>query len=383
MDKQQAKFKSITCIGNGWFPTMPGGLNRYVYELIHHLAKQQNKIELCGVGLPSIAPNTDVKLTNLADPNHSLLQRFWLSRQNFKNRYLTQPDAINLHFALYDFPLLSDLPKNVPITFTFHGPWALESEKEGANKVGILAKYWIEKKVYEKCDRFIVLSKAFGEILHQNYHIPWDKINIIPGGVDTTRFQANLSRKEVREQLNFPQDRFILFTPRRLVNRMGISQLLNAIALIKPKVPEVWLAIAGKGSLRETLEKQAKELGLNHHVKFLGYLPDEQLPIAYQAADLTVVPSQSLEGFGLIVLESLACGTPVLCTPVGGMPEILTPFSPELITESITEKAIANKLESLLKTELKLPSRNACCDYADTHFNWQNIAQRVRKVLLA
>ncbi|MGB3533146.1 MAG: glycosyltransferase family 4 protein [Microcoleaceae cyanobacterium] len=382
MENKQATFESILCIGNGWFPTMPGGLNRYVYELIHHLDKQQDKVELCGVGLPSVAPDFSIKLTNLADPNSSLLQRFWLSRQNFKHRQLTQPDAINLHFALYDFPLLSDLPKDVPITFTFHGPWALESEREGANKLGIMAKYWIEKKVYEKCDRFIVLSNAFGEILHQNYHIPWDKINIIPGGVDTTRFQPNLSRQEAREKLNFPQDRFILFTPRRLVNRMGISQLLNAIALIKPKVSEVWLAIAGKGSLRETLEKQATELGLNHHVKFLGYLPDEQLPIAYQAADLTIVPSQSLEGFGLILLESLACGTPVLSTPVGGMPEILTPFSPELITDSITEKAIATKLEFLLKTELTLPSRNACRDYAETHFNWLDIAQRVRKVLL-
>ena len=172
--------------------------------------------------------------------------------------------------------------------------------------------------------------------------------------MDTTHFQPNLSRKQAREQLNWPQDRPVLFTPRRLVHRMGLSQLINAIALIKPKVPDVWLAIAGKGSLRETLEKQATELGLNYHVKFLGYLPDEQLPIAYQAADLTVVPSQSLEGFGLIVLESLACGTPVLCTPVGGMPEILIPFSPDLITDSITEKAIANKLESLLTTELTI-----------------------------
>jgi glycosyltransferase involved in cell wall biosynthesis len=374
--------KSLLYIGNGWFPTMPGGLNRYVYELTHHLVKQHNQVELCGVGLPAIEPDSSIKLTNLAEPNDSLLQRLWLTQKNFKNRHLTQPDAINLHFALYNLPLLSNLPKNVPITFTFHGPWALESEREGGNKLGIWAKYWIEKRVYERCDRFIVLSKAFGEILHQNYHIPWDKINIIPGGVDTTRFQPNLSRQEAREKLKWPQDRHILFTPRRLVHRMGISQLLNAIVSVKQKVPEVWLAIAGKGSLRETLEQQATELGLNHHVKFLGYLPDEQLPIAYQAADLTVVPSQSLEGFGLILLESLACGTPVMCTPVGGMPEILTPFSPKLITDSITEKAIVYKLESILTEAIKLPSRTACCDYSDTHFNWQKIAHKVQEVLL-
>ncbi len=374
---------SILCVGNGWFPTMPGGLNRYVYELTHQLASQGDNIELCGVGLPNTEPNSSIKLTNLAEPDSSLLQRLWLTRQNFKNRYLTQPDAINLHFSLYSLPLISNLPKDVPLTFTFHGPWALESEREGAKKLGVWAKYWMEQRVYQRCDRFIVLSKAFGDILNKNYHIPWSKINIIPGGVDTHRFQSNLSRQQARQQLNFPQDRFILFTPRRLVHRMGISPLLQALANLKSSCPDVWLAIAGKGILREQLEQQATELGLNNHVKFLGYLPDEQLPIAYQAADLTVVPSQSLEGFGLILLESLASGTPVLCTPVGGMPEILGKFTPELITDSTTIEAIEFKLKTVLTGEISLPSRDACRDYASTHFNWLHIAQQVRKNLLA
>ncbi len=373
---------SILCIGNGWFPKMPGGLNRYVYELIHHLAQQQDQVEVCGVGLPEVEPNPLIKLTNLSPQNQSLLKRLWLTHQNFKNRNFTHPDAINLHFSLYSLPLISSLPKDTPITFTFHGPWSLESEQEGSNLLGIWTKYWVEKQVYQRCDRFIVLSQAFGQILHQNYQIPWDKIHMIPGGVDTTRFQPNLSRQAAREQLNWPQNRPILFTPRRLVHRMGIRQLLNAIASIKAKIPDIWLAIAGKGVLRESLEQQVTELELKHHIKFLGYLPDEQLPIAYQGADLTIVPSQSLEGFGLILLESLACGTPVVCTPVGGMPEILRPFSPELITNSITDNAIAIQLESLLTGELKRPSRMACRHYAETHFNWPKIAQQVRQVLL-
>ncbi len=107
------------------------------------------------------------------------------------------------------------------------------------------------------------------------------------------------------------------------------------------------------------------------------------MPVAYQAADLTVVPSQSLEGFGLILLESLACGTPVLCTPVGGMPEILANFSPQLITDSTDTEAIALRLEALLSGQLSMPSRTACRDYASTYFNWPKIAQQVRQVLLA
>jgi glycosyltransferase involved in cell wall biosynthesis len=373
---------SFLCIGNGWFPTMPGGLNRYVYELTHHLSLAGDRVELCGLGLPTTAPDFSVKLTNLVEPDRPIWQRLWLTRRNFLKRQMAQPNAINLNFALYSLPLMQVLPKGVPITFTFHGPWALESDREGANKLSVFLKHWIEKRVYQQCDRFIVLSKAFGTILHQYYHIPWDKIYIIPGGVDLDRFQLNLSREQAREQLNFPKNRPILFTSRRLVHRMGIDVLLNAIAQIKPTIPDIWLAIAGAGKLRETLEHQAIELGLSDNVRFLGFLPDEQLPIAYQAADLTVVPSQSLEGFGLIVLESLACGTPVLCTPVGGMPEILEPFSPDAIAASTEVEAIAQKLAALLTGEISLPSRTACRDYAAKNFNWQKIARDVRQVLL-
>jgi glycosyltransferase involved in cell wall biosynthesis len=374
---------NILCIGLGWFPKTPGGLDRYVYELIHQLAAGQDRVELCGVGLPKTQPNSAIKITNLAEPDNRLWERLWLIRSNFLRRKASQPDAINLHFALYSLPLLQVLPPRVPIIFSFHGPWALESKQEGAGKLSVFLKHWIEQRVYERCDRFIVLSKAFGTILHQEYQVPWSKIHIIPGGVDISRFQPNLSRQEARTQLNWPQDRPILFTPRRLVHRVGLDKLLTAIATIKHKIPDIWLAIAGKGPLKPDLERQATELGLNDHVRFLGFLPDDQLPVAYQAADLTVMPSQSLEGFGLVLLESLACGTPTLCTPVGGMPEILEPFSPDLITSSTEATAIAERLEELLIGKVPMLSREACCEYAATNFDWQKIAQRVRQVLLA
>ena len=376
---------SILTVGVGWFPKTPGGLERYIYELIHTLAANQDQIELCGVGLPEIELDLPIKLTNLTSPDSAIWQRLWSIRNNFKKTRLGKPDAINLHFALYSFPILDLLPKGVPITFNFHGPWASESKQEVSNrKLSIfLKRRLIEQSTYNRCDRFIVLSKAFGNILHQNYQIPWNKINIIPGGVNINQFQPNLSPQEARTQLGWPNNRPILFTSRRLVHRVGLDKLLQALVIIKPKIPDIWLAIAGRGPLQATLEQQARELGLENNVKFLGFLPDEQLPIAYQAADLTVMPSQSFEGFGLAIVESLACGTPVLCTPVGGMPEILTPFSPELITTSTEASDIAEKLTQVLLENLPIPSRQACRQYAVTNYNWDKIAQQVRHILLA
>ncbi|MDB9317484.1 glycosyltransferase family 4 protein [Nodularia spumigena] len=376
---------SILTLGIGWFPKTPGGLERYIYELTHNLAANQDKIELCGVGLPETELNVPIKLTNLADPDQRIWQRMGSIRHKFKKTRVSKPDAINLHFALYSFPILDLLPKGVPITFNFHGPWAAETQEETVNnQVSLfLKRRLIEQSTYNRCDRFIVLSKAFGNILHQQYQIPWSRIHIIPGGVNLQWFQANLSRQAARKQLDWPENRRILFTSRRLVQRVGIDKLLQALAIIKPQVPDVWLAIAGRGHLQATLQKQVKELGLEDNVKFLGFLPDAQLPLAYQAAELTVMPSQSFEGFGLAIIESLACGTPVLCTPIGGMPEILASFSPDLITNSAEASAIAEKLAQILLGNLSIPAREICREYAVNNFDWQQIAQKVRHVLLA
>ena len=377
---------SILTVGSGWFPTTPGGMERYIYELIHKLAINQDQIELCGVGLPeqediSIA---NIRLHNLASPHSKIWQRLWSIRSNFRQINLNHFDAVSLHFALYSFPILDLLPKSLPITFNFHGPWAAESQEELLNKQLTIwiKQHLVEKNTYNQCDRFIVLSRAFGNILHQQYEIPWEKIHIIPGGVDVKHFKNNLSRLAAREQLGWPTERPILFTSRRLVHRMGIDKLLTAIAKIKPVVPDIWLAIAGRGHIQTSLEKQVVELGLENQVRFLGFLPDQQLPIAYHAADLTVMPSQSFEGFGLAILESLACGTPVLCTPVGGMPEILQPFTPELITDSIAVDSLANKLQEVMLAKIVLPTREECRNYAAENYDWTNIAQRVRQVIV-
>jgi glycosyltransferase involved in cell wall biosynthesis len=377
--------KSILCLGVAWFPKTPGGLERYVYELTQRLAlNHKDKVELCGVGLPDSTADLPIKLTNLAEPDSRIWQRLITIKEEFQKTRETKPDAINLHFALYSLPILGILPKDVPITFNFHGPWASESQSEGiSNFIAYLKKTCIEKSVYNRCQRFIVLSKAFHKILHEEYQVPEEKIHIIPGGVDIDWFKPTITKQDARSKLNWSLERPTFFTSRRLVNRVGLDKLLTAIAIIKPRIPDIMLAIAGRGPLEAALKQQATELELDNHVKFLGFLPDELLPVAYQAADFSVMPTQSFEGFGLAVVESLACGTPVICTPVGGMPEILEPFSPDLLTSSTTAMAIAEKLEQAVLRQIKVPSSNECRQYAIQNYDWDKITQQVRQVLLA
>jgi glycosyltransferase involved in cell wall biosynthesis len=161
---------------------------------------------------------------------------------------------------------------------------------------------------------------------------------------------------------------------------MGLENLIAAFAEVAGQFPDVVLYIAGKGAQREVLERAVEERGLGARVKFLGFVTDEDLPAAYAAADLTVVPSQDLEGFGLVTLESLACGTPCLVTPVGGLPEAVAGFREELVTNGSSASDLTSGLASWLREGAAGVAE--CRAYAE-QFGWPKIAQRVMEVYAA
>ncbi len=224
------------------------------------------------------------------------------------------------------------------------------------------------------CRRLIALSSAFRNILTDEYGIDPQRVAVIPGGVDLERFRPS-SPIEARSKMGWPSDKRIIFCIRRLVNRMGLEHLLDAFALISASHPDTLLIIAGKGPLSEELQKYSVKLGLENRVKFAGYIADEELPVAYAAAEFSIVPSQALEGFGLITVESLACGTPVLVTPVGGLPETVRNLDASLILEGCTTEAIAAGLVRGLSQPL--PSRDECRRHAEQNFSWSGVARRV------
>jgi glycosyltransferase involved in cell wall biosynthesis len=163
---------------------------------------------------------------------------------------------------------------------------------------------------------------------------------------------------------------------------MGLEDLISAVKEARKRVPEVLLLIAGKGALHAELSALIRSLGLEENVRLLGFLADRELPLAYRAADLTVVPTVVLEGFGLVVVESLAAGTPVLVTPVGGLPEVIRDLSPDLVLPAAGANPLGEGLVAALSGGLVLPSAAACQAYARDRYDWPVIAARVRDVYL-
>ncbi|QDZ41434.1 glycosyltransferase family 4 protein [Euhalothece natronophila Z-M001] len=367
-------------IGMGWFPEEAGGLNRYYYNCFHALSQ-------AGVGVQGLVMGSsllkDEPVQVFAPRDSHILQR-WQGIRKSAYQILEEEDEylVVSHFALYTFPILDQLHDRALVTH-FHGPWALESRIERRKPLVNWAKKALEQRVYQRTAQFIVLSHTFCNILQQEYHIPRERIQIIPGGVDLNRFDCSFSQEEAQEKLGWKRDRAILFCIRRLSKRMGLDNLITAIDQVRHHYPEVLLYIAGKGELTSTLQAQIEEMNLQDHVKLLGYLADEELPLAYRAADLSVVPTVALEGFGLVVVESLATGTPVLGTPIGGIPEILQPFCPDLILEGYQPQQLAQGIQEVLGGQRHLPTAQACQNYVKEHYTWSAIAPQIKAVYQA
>jgi glycosyltransferase involved in cell wall biosynthesis len=284
------------------------------------------------------------------------------------------------HFALYALPVL-DLLEDRPLITHFHGPWAAESAANDAPQAAVeQVKAVIERTVYRRSDRCIVLSEAFGQVLVSAYGVAPERVRRVPGGVDVDAFAVDGTPADARQRLTWPQNRPIVLAVRRLVPRMGLEQLIDAIAIVRQDVPDVLVLIAGKGPLQDELQNRIDALELQDHVRLLGFLPEADLPYAYRAATLTIVPTVSLEGFGLITLESMAAGTPPLVTPVGGLPEAVSSLSPELVLDAATTPAIADGLTAALHGRRPLPSSAACEAHVRAHHDWPVIAGRIAKV---
>ncbi|MGK7934783.1 MAG: glycosyltransferase family 4 protein [Xenococcaceae cyanobacterium] len=369
-------------IGLEWFPEQGGGLDRVYYDCTRHLPKVGVEVRGLVAGSPQVAQATNRQIQAFAPANSSLLKRWLAVKQNF-NQLIIQAeyDLIVSHFALYTFPVLNQI-KNFPLVTHFHGPWALESDVETKKTLAIWLKKELEKTCYRRSCQFIVLSQTFRDILHQEYQVPLEQINIVPGAVEIDRFALNLSTAEARTKLGWSQDRPIIFCVRRLAKRMGLENSIAAIDQVRKQYPDVLLYIAGKGALAETLQQQIAELELTRNVSLLGYIADDRLPLAYRAANFSLVPTTAFEGFGLIIIESLAAGTPVIGTPIGGIPEILQPFCPDLLFESATVNSIAQGISEILSDERKLPSPEACQAYIQANYTWSKIAQQIKSVYL-
>lgn len=366
-------------VGMGWFGQEVGGLSRYMTQAVLDQASRGHEVRALVTGDDQVQRLSHGHATAFAGPLDGILSRL-ASVRRCTGRILQefQPDVVACHFALYGRPSLSLLSKR-PWVMHFHGPWALEGGHGGASRWStVVRKKFLETPVYRRAPRVITLSRAFAEILQREYGVDPDRIRIVPGGFDPEPFHRAPTRRAAREQLGLPLDRPTVVCVRRIQSRMGLENLIEAALELRRTIPDLLVLIAGKGPILAALQSRVAELELGETVRFLGFVPDADLPALYAAGDLSVVPTVALEGFGLIVAESMASGTPVVASAVGALPELLSGFTDHLLAQPNADD-LARVIGSALSGQVGVPTSAQCREYAN-RWTWEQVTPKLEAV---
>lgn len=358
-------------LGDGWYLEVPGGLNRYLAGLYDALTGAGMKPEAVIIGPGEGAPPGFISAGKHSSP---LLVRLLAFKRAAARA--GGPNLVDAHFAIYSYlPVVFSRLRRLPLVVHFQGPWADESRVE-SGRLGVRStlKRSIEGTLYRRAGQLITLSAAFRQILVERYRVsPWD-VSVVPPGVELDRFVPG-DKFASRKALEVPEAVRVVVAVRRLVRRVGLDVLLRAWPTVFHNVPGALLLVVGDGPERNALERLAEAEGVASSVRFLGEVDESRLVDCYRSADLAVVPSTALEGYGLSVLEALACGVPVVASDVGGLPEAVAPLDPGLIVPAGDVAALAESISSLLTASRPAPSPQECRTYAET-FTWQRAADR-------
>ena len=269
-----------------------------------------------------------------------------------------------------------------PFIYVFHSPSHKEFLLLNENRNSLwkfpLAHFRkiIEGYCLKKAQKIVVLSEYMKREIIKFHKIGDQRIVVNPGGADLDRFHPVEERIRVKTELGYLDGKIHLLTIRNLEPRMGLDNLLKGFSLLKEKNIPVQLIIGGEGPEKEKLRQIIEKYGLKSDVILTGFIPAEKLPQYYGAADFFVLPTRSLEGFGLVTAESMACGTPVLGTPVGATKEILNNFDSQFLFEDSTPESIANGIYHAVNVSLKDQEkysmlRTRCREFVAQHYSWQ------------
>ncbi|MCL0029817.1 glycosyltransferase [Dehalococcoidia bacterium] len=302
------------------------------------------------------------------------LDEFACNLENVRKRSGMRYDLIHSHYWLSGW--VGERVQEwwgIPHIIMFHTLGAVKNAVgigEGEAKLRIE----IEKVLTNKCHRIIAATAKERDDLVHYYGASPDTITIIPCGVNLELFQP-MDRTLARQRLNLDGEKVVLFVG-RIDPLKGIENLLVTVSNLS-RTHHLKLIVAGGGdkthSEVERLKGLSRQLQIDDQVAFLGSMSQEDLPQLYNAADVCVVPSY-YESFGLVALESLACGTPVVATRVGGVESLIRQGKTGYIVAGNAPQTLADTIATLFSGQSNGIRSASYIRGSVAGFNWSNIA---------
>ena len=375
------------CLVTHYFPPHKGGIEQVSYEQSKRLTEMGYQIDVLTSKFEGRNRNPLKGITIHHYPSLNVAKRFGvpypiISFEAYKKftQIIGNCDLVHAHGHVYMASYLAGMiakKLDKPFIVTQHNTFI--DYKSFLNIVEQLNDQFIGKSVLKNADRITTVSK---ETMKYVLRLGADKTktSVIYNGVDIDTFRPEY-KIESREKVGLPKNRKIVFSVRRLVYKNGLDTLIESVPQVAKKHPNVLFVVAGKGPSRKLIEDRIKELGISQNIKLAGFVPDELLPVYYNAADIFTLPSASGEGLPLVLLEAMACGLPVIATKVGGTPEIVKhmkngvlvpPMNPEAMAEATSKLLSEEKLRSVIGAEARR--------IVEKKFTWEDNVRQLQDI---
>lgn len=384
-----------------YYPDRPSGSVRLAFDEAVHLAKLGHEVWVITQDptgtQPEYAARDGLRVLHYHSPELNLFnpRRIGIHQQLTRDllaKYVPGVDVVHGHSLLhYDgaLTLYGETPRRV---YSVHSPVKLEmlagSRGEGAVKrLYYAVNGQMNHRVERRClDRSSVITSdsAYTRAMLGKLHSKTIELRteVVPGWVDVDQFQIAPDREALKQRLGWRTDTPLLFTLRRLVPRNGIDRLVRALHIVRSAGREFQMIIGGRGPLENELRALVASLGLGEWVQFIGFVPDDDLPLMYAAADVFILPTAELECFGLITLEAFAAGCPVLATPVGAIPEVMLPIEPAWLATDTSPDAIAALIVAYLDGRLPRHTPEQLREYVTKSYSREQVVQRLVEVAI-
>ncbi len=347
----------ISMVTNSTF----GGMWNHVTALSEHLVDKNEvsiisrrkgsigKIKLHG--LPSVAIYT----YELCYKKHSLIK---LLKE-------IDPNVVHMHHQVGNLGSYTEKIKKLgkPVVSTVH----LTPSKRTLMDLWSYGYFKKHKKSISLSDEIICVSKCVQDGFSK---IGIENTIVIPNGIDPKFFYPI---KNAKQKIGYEDDKPLLFFSGRLAPEKGILKMLKAAKMLIRKGVDFNLHIAGSGPISSVAKLYSKRF---KQVNFLGRIPFKEIGIHYSAADLTLFPSTYDEAFGLVIIESMACGTPVIGFNVGAIPELINSKN-GLVVDKVDSQSLADGIEEMLNKKI---DKKYCINYVKKNYTWDIVADKTEKL---
>lgn len=369
-----------------------GGMNVYVRELSRELGARGYTVDVftrrASEDGPEIQPfGPNARVVNLAAGPASTIDKREIAEHlpeferqllDFVRRDGVAYDLVHSHYWMSGVVGSSLAERwSVPHVAMFHTLGEVKNrarsgEHEPASRIAA------ERAVATSADRIVVASEHERQSLATLYGATPERIAVVPCGVDLDLF-APMDKEFARRRLGLrSSERIILFVG-RIEPLKGIDILIDVAAQLHEDENFAVLIVGGDARAREQIEAlrgQAAALGVDHHISFVGAVEHHELPLYYNAADVCVVPSH-YESFGLVAVESMACGTPVVASRVGGLTTTISDGETGYLIPWRCPEPFAERLELLLDNDELRASFGRAGREAVERFRWSHVTDAV------